>query len=110
VRSSFRRSSSPGVDIKTAGTASLLISLPTAAAGILRYARGGAYSQEAIVETVVPMGFGSVIGAIIGGLLVGIAPSSVLKLGLGVILIISAWRTFRHSQEPDVHTASAPAA
>jgi hypothetical protein len=41
---------------------------------------------------------------------VGIAPSSVLKLGLGVILIISAWRTFRHSQEPDVHTASAPAA
>jgi uncharacterized protein len=41
------------------------------------------------------MGLGSVIGAVIGGLLVGSVPATVLKLSLGVILIISAWRTFR---------------
>jgi uncharacterized membrane protein YfcA len=88
-----------GADIKTAGTASLLISLPTVAVGIARYARRGAYDRSALAETVAPMGLGSVIGAVIGGLLVGAVPAAVLKLGLGVILIISAWRTFRHSQK-----------
>jgi uncharacterized membrane protein YfcA len=85
-------------DIKTAGTASLLISLPTVAVGIARYARRGAYERTALVETVAPMGVGSVIGAVIGGLLVGLVPAAVLKVGLGVILVFSAWRTFRHSQ------------
>jgi len=36
-----------------------------------------------------------VIGAVIGGLLVGAIPAAVLKVGLGVILLVSAWRTFR---------------
>jgi uncharacterized protein len=84
-----------GVDIKTAGTASLLISLPTVAVGITRYARRHAYASSALAETVAPMGVGSVIGAVIGGLLVGSVPAAVLKFGLGVILIVSAWRTFR---------------
>ena len=44
------------------------------------------------------MGLGSVIGAVIGGLLVGAVPDPVLKVGLGVILIVSAWRTFRHTK------------
>jgi uncharacterized membrane protein YfcA len=34
-----------GADIKTAGTASLLISLPMVAVGIMRYARRGAYAR-----------------------------------------------------------------
>jgi uncharacterized membrane protein YfcA len=84
-----------GADIKTAGTASLLISLPTVAVGITRYAQRGAYERSALVETVAPMGVGSVIGAVIGGLLVGVIPAAVLKVGLGIILIFSAWRTFR---------------
>jgi uncharacterized membrane protein YfcA len=89
-----------GADIKTAGTASLLISLPTVAVGIARYARQGAYAQEALAQTVAPMSVGSVIGAVIGGLLVGSVSSGLLKLGLGAILFVSAWRTFRHhSQE-----------
>jgi uncharacterized membrane protein YfcA len=87
-----------GVDIKTAGTASLLISLPTVAVGIARYARRGAYERTALAETVAPMGVGSVIGAVIGGLLVGAIPATVLKVGLGIILIFSAWRTFRHTR------------
>jgi len=85
-----------GADIKTAGTASLLISLPTVAVGIVRYAKRGAYDRLALTETVAPMGLGSVIGAVIGGLLVGSVPAAILKLGLGFILIISAWHTFRH--------------
>jgi uncharacterized membrane protein YfcA len=84
-----------GADIKTAGTASLLISLPTVAVGIARYARQCAYTSSALAQTVAPMGLGSVLGAVIGGLLVGSVPAAILKLGLGVILILSAWRTFR---------------
>jgi len=87
-----------GADIKTAGTASLLISLPTVAVGIARYARRGAYDRSALAATVAPMGLGSVIGAVIGGLLVGAVPAAVLKEGLGVILLVSAWRTFRQTK------------
>jgi uncharacterized membrane protein YfcA len=84
-----------GADIKTAGTASLLISLPTVAVGIARYARQRTYAASALTETVAPMGLRPVIGAVIGGLLVGSVPAPALKTGLGVIFIISAWRTFR---------------
>ena len=48
------------------------------------------------------MSVGSVIGAIIGGLLVGIVPAAVLKVGLGIILIVSAFRMFQHTRKkPD---------
>ena len=93
-----------GVDVKTAGTASLLISLPTIATGLWRYARQGAFAdRQALTETVAPMGVGSVIGAIIGGLLVGLVPAAVLKVGLGIILIISAYRIFGHRRQPAIH-------
>jgi uncharacterized membrane protein YfcA len=88
-----------GAPIKAAGSASLLVSLPTVAVGIVRYARRGAYAdRKALRETVLPMAVGSAIGAAIGGLLVGIVAASVLKLGLGVILIVSALRVFWHRQ------------
>lgn len=86
-----------GVDIKTAGTASLLISLPTVAVGVMRHGRLGAFEDRAdIAETVAPMGAGSVVGAVAGGLLVGFVPAAALKLLLGIILIVSAVRIFRH--------------
>jgi uncharacterized membrane protein YfcA len=85
-----------GVDIKTAGTASLLVSLPTVLTGIARYARRGAYADRApLSTTVAPMALGSVIGAVVGGLLVGVVPAAALKVGLGVVLIWSAQRIFR---------------
>jgi len=91
-----------GAPIKTAGSASLLVSLPTVAVGIVRYARGGAYADHtALRETVLPMAVGSAIGAGIGGLLVGIVPASALQLGLGVILIVSALRVFGNRQGRD---------
>jgi uncharacterized membrane protein YfcA len=66
--------------------------------GVVRYTHQGAYAARSDMrQTIIPMGIGSVIGAIIGGLLVGIAPSSVLKVSLGIILIWSATRIFSHS-------------
>jgi uncharacterized membrane protein YfcA len=85
-----------GIDVKTAGTASLIISLPTVIVGILRYAAQKAYhDQQALTGTVAPMGAGSILGALVGGLLVGIIPASLLKVVLGIILLITAWRFFR---------------
>jgi uncharacterized membrane protein YfcA len=83
-----------GLDIKTAGTASLLISLPTVLVGVMRYASLGAFERTAVVETVAPMGLGSVIGAVGGGMLVGFIPAAILKVVLGLILNISAFRIF----------------
>jgi uncharacterized membrane protein YfcA len=87
-----------GADIKLAGTASVLISLPTVSVGIARYAKKAAYSSRAdFAWLVAPMGGGSIIGALIGGALVPYVPSGVLKIGLGAILIVSALR-FRHGK------------
>jgi uncharacterized protein len=84
-----------GAGIKTAGTASLLISLPTVAVGVLRHRRLGSFTERAdLTKTVAPMGVGSVVGAVVGGFFVGVVPAAVLKLGLGVILIVSAVRIF----------------
>lgn len=86
-----------GADIKTAGTASLLVSLPTVIVGVVRYASRGAFRErDALSETVGPMAVGSMIGAVAGGLLVGLVLPQLLKIGLGAILLVSAWRTFKH--------------
>ncbi len=87
-----------GVDVKTAGTASLLVSLPTVLVGILRYLQQGAYERRVVANTVPPMSGGSVIGALLGGLLVGIIAVSLLKAILGLVLIISAVRMFRQEK------------
>jgi uncharacterized membrane protein YfcA len=90
-----------GAPIKVAGTASLIVSLPTVSVGIVRYWRRGAYADRiALRQTVVPMAAGSVIGAVLGGLFLGLVSGSVLKFVLGLILIVSAVRVFRHSR-PD---------
>jgi len=84
-----------GAGIKTAGTASLLISLPTVAVGAFRHTRRGSFAnRQDLTETVAPMGAGSVIGAVAGGLLVGLVPAAALKFVLGVVLIVSAARIF----------------
>jgi uncharacterized membrane protein YfcA len=88
-----------GADIKTAGTASLLVSLPTVLVGVVKYASRGAFTDKSILSnTVAPMGVGSVIGAIVGGLLVGIIPSAMLKVTLGIILNVSAFRVFHKAK------------
>jgi uncharacterized protein len=70
--------------------------LPTVIVGVARYTKFGAFTdQEVLVNTVAPMGVGSVIGAISGGMLIGIIPSAVLKIVFGFILNISAFKVFR---------------
>ncbi|MBN1429391.1 MAG: sulfite exporter TauE/SafE family protein [Anaerolineae bacterium] len=85
-----------GVDVKTAGTASLIISLPAVIVGVLRHAARKTYhDRAALMTTVGPMGAGSLIGALGGGLLAGIIPSHLLKIALGAILLFSAWHLFQ---------------
>jgi uncharacterized membrane protein YfcA len=53
----------------------------------MRSAASAHADREPLRTTVAPMALGSVIGAIIGGLLVVLVSVSFLKVGLGVILI-----------------------
>jgi uncharacterized membrane protein YfcA len=87
-----------GADIKIAGTLSVMISLPTVAMGTWRYSLRAAYVASEVKEIVFPMGVGSIVGAVLGGFLLPYVPSAALKLGLGVILMISAVRIFRHGK------------
>lgn len=84
-----------GVPVKDAGSLSMLISLPTVVAGIVRHTRMGAFADRGITAAViVPMGIASVAGAIAGGLLVGAVPADIIKVGLGILLVWSAWKVF----------------
>jgi uncharacterized protein len=84
-----------GVEIKLAGTAALLISLPTMIVGIARHRRNGGFAEPADLRlTVVPMGIGSILGAVAGGVAVGLVSAAALKLILGFILIASAIKIF----------------
>jgi uncharacterized protein len=56
-----------GAGIKTAGTASLLISLPTVAVGVFRHRKVGSFAERTdLTQTVAPMGSGSVVGVVTG--------------------------------------------
>lgn len=86
-----------GLDIKLAGSLSLLVSLPTMLVGFARYSR----DQSFVVlrrnrAFVVFMGAGSIIGALIGGLLLGIVSGPVLYPLLALVLLLSAIKVWRH--------------
>jgi uncharacterized membrane protein YfcA len=84
-----------GVDIKLAGTVSLLISLPTIIIGVLKHKSNKMYSdKEDFPAVVIPMGIGSIIGSFIGVALVSIVSSEIIKLLLGILLIFSAVKLF----------------
>lgn len=84
-----------GIDAKVAGSASLLISLPTILSGITRYSRIGNYRElNEFPQTIIPMSIGSIIGSSFGGFMVGFVSASLIKLILGLILIYSAWHVF----------------
>lgn len=84
-----------GVDIKIAGTASILISLPTVIIGLIKHYTNEAFTQKQdITNLVLPMGIGSLIGAFVGGMLIFYIAGNWLKLILGFILMISALKIF----------------
>jgi uncharacterized membrane protein YfcA len=83
-----------GADIRIAGSASLLISLGIVATGIWRYHRAGALPTTGGPQRIaLSMSAGSVIGAALGGLVVGMAPVAFLKVVLGSVLIAAAAKT-----------------
>lgn len=87
-----------GVDIKMAGSLSLAVSLPTMIVGFTRYRDSASFAvlrQESALFRA--MALGSIVGAGLGGLLLGLVPSHLLITGLGVILLISAVKTFKHA-------------
>ncbi len=86
-----------GVEIKLAGSLSLAISLPTMLVGFARYSQDSSFEVlRANRRFVLCMAAGSVIGAALGGLALGLVPAGVLLPTLAAILLISAVKTWTH--------------
>lgn len=87
-----------GVDLKIAGSLSLVVSLPTMLFGFVRYSKDPCFS---IICTqwrfAVLMAIGSVTGVFLGGRLLGLFSASALLPALTVILLLSAWKLWRHA-------------
>ena len=79
------------LDIVTAGTASLLVSIPTVASGFWKHKNMGHMNRKATIIAVA-MGTGSVLGALIGASYAGVVEKEVLKVLLGAILILATVR------------------
>ena len=87
-----------GTDIKVAGSLSLMVSLPTMLVAFARYSRDGSFTvlrRHAQLATV--LAAGSIAGAILGGLLLGVVPAAVLVPGLALLLILSSVKVWRHA-------------
>jgi uncharacterized membrane protein YfcA len=86
-----------GIDIKTAGTLSLIVSLPTMLVAFARYSRDG--SLQVLGQNrgfLIAMTAGSIVGTVAGGLLLGAFPSLVLIPLLAVLLLVSSWKVWQH--------------
>ena len=87
-----------GLDIKIAGSLSLAVSLPTMLMGFVRYSRDrsiGVLGRNR--RFILFMAAGSLAGAFAGGLLLGVVPSAVLLPTLAAILLVSAFKVWRHA-------------
>ena len=84
-----------GADIHIAGSAVLLISIPTVCMGLFRYGRMGLLpGRSTLLRVGLPMGIESLVGAATGGAFAGSTSAEVLKLMLGVILVAAAFKAF----------------
>jgi len=87
-----------GIDIKLAGSLSLVVSLPTMLVGFARYSRDGSFAVLGRNRAfLLYMACGSLVGALIGALLLGQIASAVLYPLLAAILIVSAVRVWKHA-------------
>ena len=85
------------VDIKIAGSLALAISLPTMLVAFARYSRDRSFE---VLRTnkgfVLAMATGSIIGTVLGGLLLGAVPEGVLIPLLVALLLASSVKVWRH--------------
>jgi uncharacterized protein len=80
-----------GADIKTAGTASIVISICVVTSGLWRYWRLGAIeTRQGPKRIISAMSAGSLIGTALGAMAVGFAPAAAIKAILGLVLIAAA--------------------
>lgn len=88
-----------GLNVRLAGTGSVLVSLPTVLTGLWRWRAGGGFRQRSdLTGVVAPMALGSVFGALLGGVLLAYAPTGALKFVLGVVLLLSAAKSLRDAR------------
>ena len=85
------------IDIKTAGSLSLVVSLPTMLVAFARYSRDGSFTvlrrNRGFVAT---MAAGSVAGTVLGGLLLDVVPSGLVVPALVLLLLASSIKVLRH--------------
>ena len=89
-----------GIDVKLAGSLSLLVSLPTMVSAIARYSRDGSFAvvkEQAGFAAL--MAVGSICGAFAGGQLLKVSSGAILLPLLSGILVISAWKMWRHARK-----------
>jgi uncharacterized membrane protein YfcA len=90
-----------GADIRTAGTASVLISLPIVLTGVTRHFLAGTYrSKSMLAYLALPMSLGSIVGALVGGYVSLSISQDALRVVLAGILLVSAIKLWRKSQVP----------
>lgn len=89
-----------GADIRLAGSLSLLVSLPTMLVAFGRYSRDSAFTVlRQNMRFVAVMGAGSIVGAVAGGALLPYVAGPALIGALALILLASAAKVWRHSEE-----------
>jgi uncharacterized membrane protein YfcA len=87
-----------GADIKLAGSLSLAVSLPTMIVGFTRYSRDQSFKViHAERRFLIVMAAGSIVGAFVGGRLLGIVPTTILLPMLAAILVVSAVKVWSHA-------------
>jgi hypothetical protein len=86
-----------GIDIKTAGSLSLLVSLPTMLVAFAHYTRDSSFTVlRANLRFTLVMVAGSIAGSALGGLLLGVISDLVLIPILAAVLLVSAVKPTRH--------------
>lgn len=85
------------VDIKLAGSLSLVISMPTILMGLFKFSKNHRLKEIKSERTLmIFMGVGSIVGALIGSNLLRYVSSTMLYYILGGILLLSAFKLAHH--------------
>lgn len=86
-----------GLDIKVAGSLSLVVSVPTMVVAFARYSRDRSFDVlRQNGRFVFVMAAGSVAGTLIGGALLGVVPELILVPLLVLLLLLSSIKVWRH--------------